>query len=228
MRQPPIPEWRTQYDRRVAGLRSQFEAIPTGSAVRLAKPTSNLFRGRRPTASPGLDVSGFDGVLGVDPLTRTAEVLGMTTYEHLVAATLPHGLLPLCVPQLRTITLGGAVTGMGIEAASFRNGCPHESVIEIDVLTGDGRVVTASARPDDAHRDLFQGFPNSYGSLGYALRLRIELEEAAPYVALRHVRFGSAAAMSEAIAAISTTGTSTTVSAWTTATGRSSPPTSST
>ena len=63
----------------------------------------------------------------------------MTTYEHLVDATLPHGLMPLVVPQLKTITLGGAVTGLGIESSSFRNGCPHESVLELEVLTGDGR-----------------------------------------------------------------------------------------
>ena len=66
----------------------------------------------------------------------------MCTYEDLVAATLPHGLTPLVVPQLRTITLGGAVTGLGIESASFRNGLPHESVLEMDVLTGAGEVVT--------------------------------------------------------------------------------------
>ena len=47
----------------------------------------------------------------------------MTTYEDLVDATLPHGLMPLVVPQLKTITLGGAVTGLGIESTSFRNGC---------------------------------------------------------------------------------------------------------
>ena len=37
----------------------------------------------------------------------------MCTYEDLVDATLPYGLIPLVVPQLRTITLGGAVTGLG-------------------------------------------------------------------------------------------------------------------
>ena len=107
----------------------------------------------------------------------------MTTYEHLVDATLPHGLMPLVVPQLKTITLGGAVTGLGIESSSFRNGLPHESVLEMEVLTGDGRVVVA--RPDNEHADLFHGFPNSYGTLGYALRLKIELEPVRPYVRLR-------------------------------------------
>ena len=132
----------------------------------------------------------FDGVLSVDPDARTADVQGMTTYEHLVDATLPHSLMPLVVPQLKTITLGGAVTGLGIESASFRNGLPHESVLEMDVITGDGALLTAA--PGGEHSDLFFGFPNSYGTLGYALRLRIELEPIRPYVRLRHVPFTDA------------------------------------
>ena len=112
----------------------------------------------------------------------------MCTYEDLVAATLPYGLAPLVVPQLKTITLGGAVTGLGIESTSFRNGLPHESVLEMDILTGAGDVLTASP---DQHGDLFRAFPNSYGTLGYSVRLKIELEPVKPFVALRHLRFGS-------------------------------------
>src|SRR4029079_19486068 len=145
-----------------------------------------LFRPRSEVETPGLDVSGLTGVLEVDAAARTAEVQGMCTYEDLVDATLPHGLIPLVVPQLRTMTLGGAVTGLGIESTSLRSGLPHESVLEMDVFTGAGEVVTAT--PDNEHADLFATFPNSYGSLGYATRLRIELEPVAPGVALRHVR----------------------------------------
>src|SRR5690606_9943923 len=123
-----------------------------------AKRTSNLFRFREPVSTPGLDVSGFNRVLSVDPEERVAEVQGMTTYEDLVDATLPHGLMPLVVPQLKTITLGGAVTGLGIESTSFRNGLPHESVREMQVITGAGEVITA--RRDNEHADLYWGFPN--------------------------------------------------------------------
>ena len=111
----------------------------------------------------------------------------MTTYERLVDATLSVGTMPLVVPQLKTITLGGAVTGLGIESSSFRNGLPHESVREMEILTGSGEVVVA--RADNEHADLFRAFPNSYGSLGYALRLEIELERVHRFVRLRHVRF---------------------------------------
>lgn len=183
-------------------LRASYAAIPAGRPVRLAKKTSNLFRPRAATTTPGLDVGGLGGVIEVDPESRTAEVQGMCTYEDLVDATLPHGLIPLVVPQLRTITLGGAVTGLGIEATSFRNGLPHESVLEMDVFTGAGEVVTT--RPGD---DLFDTFPNSYGSLGYATRLRIELEPVPSYVALRHVRFDDAGLLVKAVEAITEEGT---------------------
>jgi FAD/FMN-containing dehydrogenase len=171
----------------VRRLQASYAALPHDQPVRLAKRTSNLFRPRADVGT-GLDVSGLDGVLSVDAEARTADVQGMCTYERLVEATLAEGFMPLVVPQLKTITLGGAVTGLGIESTSFRNGLPHESVLELDVLTGDGRLVTAS--PDE-RSDLFAAFPNSYGSLGYAVRLRIQLERVHPYVALRHVRFTS-------------------------------------
>jgi FAD/FMN-containing dehydrogenase len=124
----------------------------------------------------------------------------MCTYERLVEETLRHSLIPYVVPQLKTITLGGAVTGLGIESTSFRNGLPHESVLEMDVFTGTGEVVTAT--PDNEHADLFRTFPNSYGSLGYATRLRIRLEPVPAYAALRHVRFHEADKLSAAIAEI--------------------------
>ena len=89
------------------------------------------------------------------------------------------------------------MTGLGIESTSFRNGLPHESVTEMDVLTGDGRVVTT--RPGD---DLFDAFPNSYGSLGYATRLRIELEPAPAYVDLRHLRFDDLDALAKTVEVI--------------------------
>ena len=179
------------YDAAVRGLRAQLAALPADAPVRLGKATSNLFRTREPARAPRLDVSAFAGVLAVDPVARTADVLGMTTYEALVDATLAHGLVPRVVPQLKTITLGGAVVGLGVESSSFRNGLPHESVLEMDVLTGSGELLTVT--PDGPRAALFRGMPNSYGTLGYALRLRIELEPAAPVVHLRHVACSSAA-----------------------------------
>lgn len=196
-----------------------YAALPPDHPVRLAKRTSNLFRPRSAATSPGLDVSGLDGVVWLDAGRGLARVGGMATYERLVDELLGRGgrgaagsgapvaavpdvtpSVPLVVPQLRTITIGGAVTGLGIEAASFRNGLPHESVLEMEILTGAGEVVTA--RAEGEHADLFRTFPNSYGSLGYALSLTIELERAHPFVDLRHVRFSHLPDLVAAVATI--------------------------
>ena len=58
--------------------------------------------------------------------------------------------MPAVVPQLKTITLGGAVAGVGIESSSHRYGLVHDTMLELDVLLGDGRVVTCTA--DNEHR----------------------------------------------------------------------------
>jgi FAD/FMN-containing dehydrogenase len=188
----------------VAAIQRAYAAIPAGSAVRLAKSTSNLFRFRGDAPAHQLDVSQFGHVISIDPEARTAVVGGMTTYEDLATATLRHGLMPLVVPQLKTITLGGAVSGLGIESSSLRSGMPHESVLAMEILTGDGRVVTATA--GNEHAALYRGFPNSYGTLGYTLALTIELEPVRPYVHLRHFKFADPAECFAAVADVAANG----------------------
>ena len=111
---------------------------------------------------------------------------------------MPLGLAPAVVPELKSITVGGATTGLGIESSAFRFGLVHETIDEFDVLVADGRVLRCS--PTE-HADLFFGFPNSYGSLGYATRLTVRLVPVAPFVHLRHERFADAGRYFAAIAA---------------------------
>lgn len=170
-----------------------------GVKVGLAKETSNLFRDRARSGKRLLDVRAFDHVLAVDPASGWVEAEGMAPYDTIVAASLAGNVMPAVVPQLKTITLGGAASGVGIESTSFRVGLVHETLLELDVLTGRGVIVTC--RPDNEHRDLFFGFPNSYGTLGYALRLRARTLPVRPYVALTHRPFSHAEAFFDALAA---------------------------
>jgi FAD/FMN-containing dehydrogenase len=164
--------------------------------VRLRKSTSNLFRARKGADRNELDAADLDHVLAIDPDNLTADVEGMTTYAQLVDATLPHGLAPAIVPELKSITVGGATTGVGIESSAFRYGLVHDTVRELDVLCADGRIMTCSPR----HRsDLFFGFPNSYGSLGYATRVRLELIRVTPWIRLEHETFSDPARLFKVI-----------------------------
>jgi FAD/FMN-containing dehydrogenase len=165
---------------------SLIEALrQSGGPVALAKDTSNLFRDRAASARRRLDVRGFNEVLSVTDDTVEAE--GMIPYEDLTRACLSHHVMPTVVPQLKTITLGGAVAGVGIESSSHRHGLVHDGMLELDVLLGDGRVVNCTAQ--NAHADLFFGFPNSYGTLGYALRVKAKTIPVMRYVRLSHLPF---------------------------------------
>jgi len=172
------------YSQRLERLAQSLKARPDGD-IRLEKSTSNLFRERQ-RRSVGLEVSDFQHVLAVDPVNQVIETEGMVTYEKLSDASLAHGMMPAVVPQLKSITIGGAVGGIGIESSSFRFGLPHETVNEMDVLLGSGDVVTCT--PENEHRDLFFGIANSYGTLGYVLRLKIQGIPVKPYVRLTHIR----------------------------------------
>jgi FAD/FMN-containing dehydrogenase len=135
-------------------------------------------------------VRAFRDVLALDAAAGTLDAEGMVTYEDLVEACLARGVMPAVVPQLKTITLGGALAGVGIEASSHRHGLVHDTALEIEVLLGDGRVVTCT--PDNEHADLFFGFPNSYGTLGYALRVKAKAVPVQPYVRIEHLPFADA------------------------------------
>ena len=184
------------YARRCQALQS---ALGQEGPIGLGKATSNLFRDRAAAGKRRLDVRDFDHVLAVDARAGWVDAEGMVPYDALTLACLVQGVMPAVVPQLKSITLGGAVAGVGIEATSFRHGLVHESVLELDVLTGSGEVVTAT--PDNEHADLFHGFANSYGTLGYALRVRAATVPVKHHVAVAHRRFGEPAAFFAALEA---------------------------
>jgi FAD/FMN-containing dehydrogenase len=171
------------FSRKKEALAAQLRA--GAGPVGLAKETSNLFRDRAPVARRRLDVRHFNEVLSLEPGWVDTE--GMISYEALTAACLAHGVMPAVVPQLKTITLGGAVAGVGIESSSHRYGLVHDTMLELEVLLGDGRTVVCTA--DNEHADLFYGFPNSYGTLGYALRVKARTVPVKPYVHLEHLPF---------------------------------------
>ncbi len=191
-----MPE--TAYADYAARSRALRAALTQADSVGLGKDSSNLFRDRATAGKRRLDVRGFDHVLAVDRGAGWVDAEGMVPYEALADACLGQGVMPAVVPQLKSITPGGAVAGIGIEATSFRHGLVHETVLELDVLTGAGEIV--NARPDNEHAELFFGLANSYGTLGYALRVRAATVPVKPNVAVEHRCFGDAAAFFDALA----------------------------
>lgn len=169
------------HDEKVKKLVGEFSSI--SGPVSLDKKTSNLFR-RGDNAKNRLDVSLFNKVLSIE--NGLACVEGMITMEELATATLEKGLIPEVLVDLKTITAGGAVSGIAIESSSFKYGLFHETVEEMEVLTPKGEVVICSKKENS---DLFYTLPNSYGTLGYILSLKIRLKKAKKYVKVTHLKY---------------------------------------
>jgi FAD/FMN-containing dehydrogenase len=172
----------SNYERKKARL---LESWNTGTTeFRLAKATiSNLFRYEaRSTARSRLSLQNFNEIIKLDPDAMTLEVEGLATFETIVTHTLEHGLLPLVAPELKHITIGGAVVGIGIESTCYKHGFVHDGLLEADVLLPDGKIVTCT--PQNEYADLFHALPNSYGTLGYILRAKIALQAAQPFIRL--------------------------------------------
>lgn len=166
---------------------TDFLTAHQGMENRLGKTTSSHFQGRKEIPAQRLDVRDFNQVLRVNAARGYVEVEGMTPYARLVSECLKHNVMPAVVPQLKSTTVGGAAVGCGIESSSFRYGLVHETVKEMEILLGNGQTVLCT--PNNEHSDLFYGFPNSYGTLGYALRLKIMVVPVKKYVKLTHHRY---------------------------------------
>uniref|UniRef100_A0A7S4SXR8 Delta(24)-sterol reductase n=2 Tax=Alexandrium monilatum TaxID=311494 RepID=A0A7S4SXR8_9DINO len=179
-------------------VKAAAEAAQQPGPLRMFKATaSNTFRPQqiatRKRSAGRLDLSRFVHVLEINTEELWCDIEASATFETFAAEALAAGTVPLVIPELRSITVGGAVVGIGLESSSFRYGFFHDGLIEADILLASGEVVTA--RPTGEHAELFRAIPNSLGSFGYLLRLRMKVRRAQPYVRFEKVWFSSPEAL---------------------------------
>lgn len=170
------------YQLEISKIKNEFNLLEKDKPMCLNSKNhiGTLFRDR--LRSSGLNFNNLRGIIDFDPENQTITVGGKTTFHDITTVTLPYNLAPFVVPEFRTITVGGAISGIGVESSSFRNGFPHENVVSFDILTSDGNVITCTR--DNEYSDLFYAIPNSYGTLGYISCVTMKLMQTKKYVSL--------------------------------------------
>src|SRR5882672_9918956 len=168
---------------KVARIVAQLRAHPGDRPVSLRKkavshqvPKAGDLRHK----DPKIDISDLTEILEIDPVRRVCVAESGVTFVDLVAATLAHGLLPIVVPELKTITIGGAVAGCSIESMSFVHGAFHDTCLAYEVITARGELLTCT--PDNEHALVFQMMHGAFGTLGILSKLVFRLIPARPYV----------------------------------------------
>jgi FAD/FMN-containing dehydrogenase len=188
------------HDDKVARVASQLQQHRPGAALRIVKKTVPHSVPKNPLDRSGgspIDTTPLDALLELDVEKQTCTAEPGLTFKQLVEHTLPRGLVPRCVPELKTITIGGAVAGCSIESASFRFGGFHDSCLEYEVLTSSGERLVCT--PHNEHALVFQMMHGTFGTVGVLTKLKFRLMPARPFVHVRYERHGSMADYRRAI-----------------------------
>ena len=133
-----------------------------------------------------LDIGDLNEILKIDVKERTCTAEPGVTFIQLVKATLPHGLVPIVVPELKTITIGGAVAGCSIESMSFKYGGFHDNCLEYEVVNAKGEVINCSPEKDNL---LFQMMHGTFGTLGIITKLKFKLIPAKKFVKVVYEKY---------------------------------------
>lgn len=140
-------------------------------------------------ADEKLDISDLDEILQIDPQNRYCVAEPGVTFTKVVEATLRYGLAPVVVPELKTITIGGAVAGCSVESMSYRCGGFHDNCLEYEVMTAKGKVLICT--PDNENQLLFQMVHGTFDTLGIITRLKFRLIPAKPFVKVTYEKYNS-------------------------------------
>ena len=124
-----------------------------------------------------LEMQAMNGIGEVDEKNLTVDVESGVVWRDLAHHLASRNLVPPVLTNNLGVTVGGTLSMAGIGVASFRYGSQGDNVVELDVVTGEGLVVTCSPETND---DLFWGAIAGLGSCCIITRARLRLRRMKP------------------------------------------------
>jgi FAD/FMN-containing dehydrogenase len=174
-------------DRRPARIMGCTDASDVAAAILAARqeslPVSVYGGGHGVTGSAVvdggvcIDLRRLDRVV-VDPVARTVRVGGGSTWGRVDAATQEFGLA-VTGGRVSTTGVGGLALGSGSGWLERAFGFTCDNLLEAEVVTADGRVVTASATQNP---DLFWAIRGGGGNFGVVTEFLLQLHPVGPIV----------------------------------------------
>lgn len=138
----------------------------------------DLLGASTPAGGVLIDLSRMNAV-ELDPLTAVVRVGGGARAGALTAAGAPHGLAPM-VGMNPNVGVGGLTLGGGMGWLSGRYGATVDNLLGVELVTADGRLLTASADEND---DLFWALRGGGGNFGVATAFTYRMQPVAQVLA---------------------------------------------
>ncbi|MGW2544549.1 FAD-binding protein [Kitasatospora sp. NPDC001574] len=120
-----------------------------------------------------IDARGLDRIVRITP--GRAVVEAGVTWARLTEAALAQGWTPPCLTDYLHLSVGGTLSVGGIGGGVQRFGLQVDTVESVDVVTGTGRLVTASRTSE---RELFEAVLAGGGQAGIIVRATVRLVRA--------------------------------------------------
>jgi cytokinin dehydrogenase len=124
-----------------------------------------------------LSMRSMRRIHSVDEKNQTVEVDGGVVWRDLVHHVKRWELYPRVLTNNLGVTVGGTLSIAGIGVASFKYGTQGDNVVEMDVVTGEGEVVTCGP---DSNEELFWNTISGLGQVGIITRARLQLRRTKP------------------------------------------------
>lgn len=163
--------WNADVDRRPLAIARPVSAADVSAAIRYARGAGWEITvrggGHHPSGTAVadgalmIDLRALSAVV-VDPAARTVRVGGGATVARVDAATAAHGLVTVGGTVSRT-GIGGLTLGGGTGWLTPRFGLAVDNLLAVEIVTADGRVLTADA---GHHSELFWAVRGGGGNFG--------------------------------------------------------------
>jgi FAD/FMN-containing dehydrogenase len=134
-----------------------------------------------------IDLSDLNEIIEINKEEQTCTAEPGVTFFDLVKETLKYDLVPFTVPELKTITIGGAVSGASLESMSYKYGGFHDSCLSYEVITAKGEILTCT--PENENKLIFQMVHGIFGTLGIISKLKFKLIPAKQFVKVIYEKY---------------------------------------
>jgi cytokinin dehydrogenase len=122
----------------------------------------------------------------------TISVGAGATWSEVLAKTLAAGKTPPVLTEYLELSVGGTIVIGGVGGTTSAHGLQSDNVVDMDIVTGDGRELTCSAT-DNA--DLFDAVRAGLGQVGVITRATLKLVDATESARRYLLIYGDLAAM---------------------------------
>jgi len=136
-----------------------------------------------------IDISNLNEILHINTKKQICIAEPGVTFVDLVKATMKHNLVPIIVPELKTITIGWAIAGCSIESMSFKHGGFYDTCLEFEIITAKGELLNCT--PKNENKLIFKMVHGTFGTLWIISKLTFKLIPSKKFVKIKYKKYNN-------------------------------------